>query len=312
MQKPVEREFYLMGTRFHIALFAADRNKGIQQTEELVRVVESVENQLSTWRPNSETSLLNRQPADQPVVVSPSLCELLHQLHYWVAFTGGSFDPACGKILRAWGIHEQGRIPTDNELQQALSNSGFDHLEIQNCTVRKRADVWLDVGAFGKGEALKQLLEIAKKKGLPRFLIDFGGQVLAWDPGPAAQGWKTALAHPMERTERTRIAVLLRSGSLSTSGGSERDQQVGAQRIGHIIDPQTGKPVPSFGSVTVWNEDPFAADILSTALYVMGPRKGYAWAIDHHIAACFLVSEPEEMKVLQTPLFQKLELTAQK
>ena len=33
----------------------------------------------------------------------------------------------------------------------------------------------------------------------------------------------------------------------------------------------------SWGSVTVVSEDPFAADVLSTALYVMGPEAGMDW-----------------------------------
>ena len=37
-------------------------------------------------------------------------------------------------------------------------------------------------------------------------------------------------------------------------------------RIGHILDPRSGRPVVRRASVTVWHPDALAADALSTAL----------------------------------------------
>ncbi|MEQ9569725.1 MAG: FAD:protein FMN transferase, partial [Longimicrobiales bacterium] len=39
-------------------------------------------------------------------------------------------------------------------------------------------------------------------------------------------------------------------------------------------DPRTGHPAAFDGSVTVIAEDPMVADILSTALFVLGPEAG--------------------------------------
>ena len=36
-------------------------------------------------------------------------------------------------------------------------------------------------------------------------------------------------------------------------------------RIGHILDPRSGRPVVRRASVTVWHPDALAADALSTA-----------------------------------------------
>ena len=43
----------------------------------------------------------------------------------------------------------------------------------------------------------------------------------------------------------------------------------------------------------MWHESALTADILSTALYVMGIDEGLAWAEARQIAACFLVPDPE-------------------
>ena len=74
-------------------------------------------------------------------------------------------------------------------------------------------------------------------------------------------------------------------GSLSTSSGSEKP--------GHIIDPRTGRSLPARGSVSVIAADALTADILSTALYVLGEGDGLRWANDRGIAAIFINTKHE-------------------
>jgi thiamine biosynthesis lipoprotein len=66
---------------------------------------------------------------------------------------------------------------------------------------------------------------------------------------------------------------------------------VGGRRLGHVLDPRTGEPVPAWGSVTVVAEDPAVADMLSTALLVLGPDAGERWAKDRKdVAVLFLIA----------------------
>jgi thiamine biosynthesis lipoprotein len=96
------------------------------------------------------------------------------------------------------------------------------------------------------------------------------------------------------------------SGSLSTSAGSERDLAVNSTRVGHIVDPRTGHPATFDGSVTVWHERGLAADILSTALYVMGPEAGLRWAAARGIAACYLIPDGASVRMESTAAFSRL------
>jgi thiamine biosynthesis lipoprotein len=61
----------------------------------------------------------------------------------------------------------------------------------------------------------------------------------------------------------------------------------GGQRIGHIVDPRTGQTRVADYSVTVWHSSALAADVLSTALYVMGPEDGISWADSNGVAVLF-------------------------
>ena len=285
----VERTVFLMGTVATFVAEAADRDLGLAKLERMVRVIERTEAELSTWRDDSVLSAVNRQPVGEPFPVPDETCSLLGRIAEWHAATGGAFDPAVGGLIDAWGLRGEGRQPDDALLMAARAASGLEHLALdtETCVATRRAALILDAGAFGKGEALDRVRR-AERDRPGAWFIDFGGQ-MAVSGEAAGSAWPIGVAHPARRD----IPVLdlpLAAGSLATSGGSERDLLLDSgERIGHIIDPRTGRPVNRSASVIVWHEDAFTADVLSTTLYVMGPGEGLAWAEARGLAACFLV-----------------------
>jgi thiamine biosynthesis lipoprotein len=134
-------------------------------------------------------------------------------------------------------------------------------------------DAGVEEGGFLKGYTLDRLRQAA---GTPDGLLDFGGQLLAWGRPVAV-----SIADPRER-QLPRLSVRLENASLSGSGTSERGR--------HILDPRTGEPCPAWGSTAVVAPDALSADVLSTALYVLGPDEGLAWAQRQGLAAAFLLN----------------------
>ena len=162
----------------------------------------------------------------------------------------------------------------------------------------------IDVGAFGKGDALDRVWDYSVDAGVDGWMIDLGGQIMVRGTPPDTDAWSVDLARPLNRT-RPLMTIQLREGSLATSGGSERDMGTGEERIGHILDPGTGYPIRTDSTVTVWHPRALVADILSTALYVMGAEEGFAWAETHGIAATFLIPDGEQVEVRATSLFEE-------
>ena len=283
----VERTVHLMGTWAALVVEAADRPAGLRALERMVGVIERTEASLSTWRADSVLSALNRQPAGEPFGLPPALCGLWPRLARWHRLTGGAFDPAVGRLVEAWGLREGGSVPAPAVLRAVRAATGFEHFRFESatCRVTRTADAALDAGAFGKGEALRRLVD-ASAVGDP-WMVDFGGQI-AVGGKPAGAGWPVAVAHPARR-HRPALALTLTTGSLATSAASERSVVVDGRPVAHILDPRTGQPIHRPESVTVWHEDPLAADVLSTALYVMGAGEGLDYAERHGIAALFLV-----------------------
>ena len=307
-QEPIriQRTVFLMGTFATFVAEAADREAGLAKLERMVRIIEHTEAELSTWRDDSVLSAVNTQPVGEALPVPPTVCGLLGRIGGWHAATDGAFDPAVGTLIEAWGLRGDGRQPDDDELQAALAASGLDKLvlDAESCAVTRRAAVTIDAGGFGKGEALDRVRE-AERGRSGAWFIDFGGQMTV--SGEASDvGWTVGVAHPARRGTAV-LELSLAAGSIATSGGSERDLVLeDGSRIGHIIDPRNGWPVIRSASVTVWHESAFVADVLSTALYVMGQDRGIAWAAARGIAACFIAFDRDVVDVVfrATPAFE--------
>ena len=285
----VERTVHLMGTWATLVVEAADRAAGLEAIERMVRVIERTEASLSTWRADSVLGALNRQPVGEPFGLPPALCGLWPRLARWHGLTGGAFDPAVGRLVDAWGLRAGGAVPSPEVLGAARAATGLAHFRFDAgaCRVTRTVDATLDAGAFGKGEALRRLVDVSA--GGDPWMVDFGGQI-AVGGKPAGAGWPVAIAHPARRHQAA-LALTLTTGSLATSAASERSRVVDGRPVAHILDPRTGRPIHRPESVTVWHEDPLAADLLSTALYVMGADEGLDLAARHGIAALFLVPD---------------------
>ena len=283
----VTREVYLMGTRATLTTVDTDRARALERLEALLGPLEQTEARLSTWREDSEVSRLNASAGSGVFALSPSLCAAFREIDRWQAETRGAFDPAIGALAVAWDLHGRGRLADRGAIAAALRHSGWRRTGFDRaaCTMTLPDGGAIDVGGFGKGEALEQARSTAGDGA--GWMIDLGGQIAAGGTAPAS-GWTVAIAHPVHRGVPF-LSCAVTSGSLSTSGGSERDLRVRGRRVGHILDPRTGRPAAFHGSVTVWHDSALVADILSTALYVMGPEEGIRWSDAHGIAAAYLV-----------------------
>lgn len=286
----VQRETWIMGTSLVITAQTPDPELAQQAIGAAFDTVRSLDRILSTWRQDTELSQLNRAPVGESVKLSCTLASLLEEVRRFTQTTGGTFDPAIGALVDAYDLRGSGRQPDSAGLRAALEATGLRHFELD--TRRRRARrlhpaVWIDSGGFGKGAALRAAAHVLRSRGVSQASLNFGGQVLVLGNRPELT--LVAVAHPARR-HRPVALLRLADASVSTSGLSERP--------GHILDPRSGRQVPPWGSVSVVAQDPLAADILSTALFVMGPEAACAWAASQdEIGVLLLVGTGETLYV---------------
>ncbi len=280
-----ERLVLAMGTELRLQL--GDPAPRVAE-EAALQEVARLEAACSTWDPRSEWSRFNAA-GGAPVALAPEWLRLLGEMKAWQVRTGGAFDPVLGALLQAWGTREGGRTPSPGELAQARAASGASLLELDETQGRARLThpaAALEEGGFLKGYALDRMRVVAH---VPAGRLDFGGQLLVWGPPVAV-----SVADPNHR-QRPRLTFRLQNASLSSSGTAERGR--------HLLDPATGEPCPAWGSTAVVATDGLSADVLSTALYVMGPEAGLAWARRQGLAAVFLLRDG---RIRMTPAFRAL------
>ena len=288
----VVREARAMGTEVQITVQAETREHALRLSESLLREIERADQLLSTWDPKSPLSQLNRSVPGTLVPLPEEVIALLSEAQDWSELTAGSFDLAVGALVDAWDQRGSGRLPTEQELVIALANTGQSLFRVEGShAVREKEALWIDTGAFGKGAGLRAIKEILEEELDAHVLVDLGGQLLVRSPGSLPR--EIEVAHPSRRGESI-LTLTIANGSIATSGLSERWFKEDGERYGHILDPRTGLPVAHWGSVTVVSEDPVEADVLATALYVMGPDEALAWAESNTRASVLIVDDREE------------------
>ena len=270
----LERTTVVMGTLLRVRVEGAAAEERIEGIFAEMRRLERV---LSSWSEAAELGAANAAPAGASWALSPELAGLLAEAGEWVETTEGAFDPAVGALIDAWDLRGEGRSPTVAELDAARAATGWNRGVFDpggRTLARPSAGWWLDSGGFGKGAALRNAARMMEETGVAGTL-DFGGQLM--QVNARGDDPLVAVAHPQDRA---RPVALLRveNGSVATSAASENFVVAGVDTLSHIVDPRSGVPVRGWGSVTVVAADPFAADAVSTALFVMGAERALAWA----------------------------------
>ena len=265
-----------MGTSLRLEVTAATRSQALQASEAALQAVVEVDTRLSTWRDDSELAQLNGALVGKYVTLSGALLRDLATARRFSRATGGAFDPGVGALVDLYGLRDGGRWPSDQAVWACLPHCGIQQLHVIRASASRRMKrLRIEEGGFGKGAGLDAAGRAVLAAGAAAATFDFGGQVL--HVGRHASPNNHDIADPRAR-DRAVMRLRIGNGSIATTANSERRLFASGHDFGHILDPRTGRPAPDFGSVTVFAESAFAADCLSTALFVMGPDAALSWA----------------------------------
>lgn len=285
----VKREFFAMNTFVSAKVkgFAAkDAAGGISA---LVRELDS--KQLSRYTSGSEISRIN---SEAETVLSDEMRDYITELLEVGKMSGGKFDIALGAVSDLWSFNDSPRVPSTDELTEALSRSGSDKLSLSGNTLTRADGCIIDLGSAGKGIALDKVKSYLSDKKISSAVVSVGGSVLLYGKG----SFNVGVRDPWGEAGRSVMTVKLGAGCVSTSGSYERCFEQGGKRYHHILDPDTGLPVENgLVSVTVISDSGLLSDALSTACFVLGAEGGAKLAAKYGCEAIFIT---EDKKVICT------------
>jgi thiamine biosynthesis lipoprotein len=166
-------------------------------------------------------------------------------------------------------------MPSRVQQEEVRSCVGYEKIELtppDRISFRSSC-LQLDLGAIGKGYAVDRAAEALHSSGIRNVLINAGGStIFAMGSPPDQKAWLVHLRDPSNKIDPQ---VMLKDESVSTSEQTP-PSLLGNDSAGHIIDPDTGRPLKTEFAVSVIAKTGTASDALSTTLLLLGPTKGKA------------------------------------
>lgn len=264
---------YLMGTLVSVTVAGTDSLRCVRVVNRAFDAMKRVDRMMSTYRPESPLSRLNRTGHEGWVQLPPPLFTVIASAWEYARLSDGAFDATVGPLVRLWGFYDkQGRLPDPTEEAEVRGRIGYRHAVLDSARGAVRFDlpgVEIDLGGIAKGYALDQAVCALRAEGIKAATVDAGGNLFLVG-GPAFVG----ILFP-GRDDSLAFRVEVENEAVSTSGSSENSFLAGGVRYSHIFDPRTGRPVRNtLLSVTVVAPTGLASDALSTAAFVLGPERG--------------------------------------
>lgn len=268
-----KRTRILFGTTVEILIRDSSGDKNNLLFEGAFKEFCRIDSLFSAYLPESPVSLFNNSDRDT-VFLTKEVVQLLKLSGEFNNICKGGFDVSLGRLNEAWGFSGQSpRIPDESILKKAIYESGWKYISIINdTTVVKRKNVYLDFSAIAKGYAVDKAFNFLKESGLKEYLINAGGEIRA-----AGKDWNIGIQDPDNQNS---LIIALKPDEISdeisvaTSGDYENFFIKDNIRYHHILDPVTGFPSGNCRSVTILAKDVTTADALATGIFVTGPEEG--------------------------------------
>ena len=272
-----------MGLPFRIVLYAADKTSADAAADAAFARMAQLNSILSDYDTDSELSRLSQTAGrGQAVRVSDDLWRVLERAQQVARGTGGAFDITCGPVVSLWRkARREKKLPDPVKLEEARRAVGFKKLRLNasdHSAELLAPYMRLDLGAIAKGYAVDEAINVLRTRGIRSALVAGGGDMMAGDAPPGADGWRIELA-PLDATNAPATEfVLLKNAALATSGDLFQHVEIAGVRYSHIVDPRTGVGLTDHSLVVVIARDGMTADALSTSVSVLGPERGLKFA----------------------------------
>jgi len=259
------------------------------------RIFKEIWDELSVWEEelnlyDSSSALNIANQADSSTVLPARLGRAVGQGLASIVPTGGTFDIRIGEMTALWDFAGEGRVPSRREITAAFERM-HRPIRMRGDTLEKEFDEpRLDLGGIAKGLACDAVFEILDTiEGIDRFIVDLGGNIRA--KSSTGKSFNIGVQSPISADSVVGKFILESGRACATAGDYQRYFVIDDVKYHHILDPKTGMPSRKCSGVTVVAPDGATADIVSTALFVMGPEDGMAYLdLNSEIKAVFLDS----------------------
>jgi thiamine biosynthesis lipoprotein len=294
----------VMGTIAHIVAVAPNTKTADLCVASAFNELVAVDKLMSDYDPDSQLSQVNQKASEQAVTVSDSLFEVLTFAIEYSKKTDGAFDITIGPVIDLWRqAGKDERKPTDNELAAARAKVGFEKLLLnpEKKTVKFTIEgMRLDLGGIAKGYAIDKAVQAMQSKGALGGMVDVGGDIRCFGLRSKDDNtWLIGLQDP--RQEDILLKLRLTDNAVATSGDYRRFVIIEGQRLSHIYNPSTSISANELSSASIIAPTAMQADVLATAVSVMGKEKGIQFVESTENVEAILIETKNQKNIVKTP-----------
>ncbi len=252
--------------------------------------IKKLEILLNYFSDDSEITAVNRAAGNKPVKVSRETMDMMKKTIDISKLTNGVFDPTIAPVVSLWNFSKNmlnHSIPYGSRINDAAAlvdyrkiKMDYDKFEIY----LEEKEMEIDLGGIAKGYAADKAVEAIKSKGIKSALVAVAGDIRGFGLNASGKSWRVGIQNPRPESESEKpwedifASLYLEDRAISTSGDYQRFFIKDGRRFHHILDPETGFPAESdLVSVSVIAPEGYVTDGLSTAVFVLGLKKGLSF-----------------------------------
>ena len=262
-----------MGTSYSVKYL--DREKRSFKTQ-IDSLLQSVNQSLSTYEPESEISRFNRN--DTIEFKLPFFLPVLQKSLEVYENTYGAFDPTVMPLVNAWGFGpDKTDIPDSITVDSLLSLVGFSNIIFDTTKVwKQKPDVQLDFSALAKGYGVDVIANYLITNGIRNLMVEIGGEVYCQGKNDQEKFWLIGIDNPSPSLSGNwlKAKVRIENRAVATSGNYRNFYTREGKTYAHTISPFTGYPIQQeVLSASVFADNCMTADAYATAFMVLGLEK---------------------------------------
>ncbi|WP_428430637.1 FAD:protein FMN transferase [Photobacterium chitinilyticum] len=299
-----------MGTYYSIKLIKQEGLPAASELQaEIDRRLELVNDQMSTYRKQSELSRFNQHTSNQPFEVSADTAKVIAEAIRLAELTDGALDVTVGPVVNLWSFGPEARpekTPTAEELAKRREIVGVRHLSVDGNTLSKAIpELYVDLSSIAKGFGVDIVAGYFDELNVADYMVEIGGELSLQGNNLKGVPWRIAIEKPTDDGSRS-VQEIIEPGDMAvaTSGDYRNYFEQDGVRYSHLIDPKTCKPITNrVVSVTVLHPSSMTADALATAFSVMGEEKSLELAQQENLPVLLVVKTEQGYKEYTSDAF---------
>ena len=302
-----------MGTFWRVSVVGIDNARADQLRQKVQQQLDADDQLLSTWKNDSALMRFNHSSSLTPWPVNDAMADIVTESLRIGYKTQGAMDITVGPLVNLWGFgpdKQPVKTPTQAQIDAANARTGLAFLSVINRSGRQYLqksipDLFVDLSTVGEGYAADHLARLMTEEGISRYLVSVGGALVSRGMNADGQPWRVAIQKPTDRENAVQAIVDINGHGISTSGSYRNYYELDGQRISHVIDPQTGRPIThKLVSVTVIASTALEADGWDTGLMVLGPQKAQQVVREQGLAVYMIMKEGDGFTTWMSPQFE--------